>query len=451
MPRGVALVSGAAIALNVASDLGNTFGATPRFGGPLVALATLAAFVALFALALAATRHTARDPLPARWWRPWLVGALAVATLWLGVQSARVALTSWPRDLASTSRYGSDEMYYAQYNAWLVLHGQNPYAGDRLAGALTLYHTDAVTPLRRGAFSDPSHPPTPSQIRQIVAAYLANPAAPPPQIEPATTHSYPALSFVLAMPSVWAGLPTIGLAQILALLALAAGLVAQAPPGWRWAVVALCLFDVDGWRSVAGSDFAIWTVAGVALVWMARDRRWLAALALGATCAVQQTAWFAAPFYLVWVARSRGGRAALVEGAASVAAFVAVNLPWIALSPGAWLRSLALPMTLPLFPTGGGLVGLGLGGALPLWPPAVYSALEFAAWLALLTAYARWWRLATFAGIVLPFLPLLLAWRSPSRYFILEPFLAVLALVLTLREASSPAAGSLTVAMERGE
>jgi len=345
-----------------------------------------------------------------------------------------VVLAQRPAVLASPSNYGSDELYYAHYNAWLVLRGQNPYVGDRLADALHYFHATSVTPLRGGDFGDPLHPPTKAQTTSIVQRYLADPVAPHPNLEPATTHSYPALSFLIVVPSVWLGLPTLGYLQVLGLIALIAALVWLSPPQWRFAVLALCLLDVDGIRSVANSDFEIWTAAGIALVWLLRERPWLAAVALGLTCAVQQTAWFAAPFYLVWVLYRRGWRAAIGEAVAAIGAFAAVNLPWIILSPGAWLHSMLLPMTLPLFPTGGGLVGLGLGGALPLWPPAVYSALEYTAYIALLAAYIRWLPRMPYAGVVLPSLALLLAWRSPSRYFILLPFLAIIALVLTWQQ-----------------
>nr|MBA3826944.1 hypothetical protein [Ktedonobacterales bacterium] len=295
-------------------------------------------------------------------------------------------------------------------------------------------------------------------------AYLAAPQAPHPNLAPATTHSYPALSFLLALPSIWAGLPTLGYMQVAALLALIIALIATAPARLRPIIALLCLLDVDGIRSVASSDFAIWTTAGVALVWLLAHRKgeswpeiqrqraprrgvsrwlaawrasqpWLPAIALGLVCAVQQTAWFFAPFYLVWVWRTYDLQRVLREGGVAVGAFLLVNLPWIVSATGPWLRSLFLPVTLPLFPTGGGLVGLGLGGALPLWPPAIYALLEVGAYMGLLALYARWHSRVPLAGLLLPMVALLLAWRSPSRYFILLPFLAIVALVLTLRAA----------------
>ncbi len=493
LPWRVTVLALACFALNLASDLGNTFGNAPRFGGPLVAWSTFLAFLLFFALTLVALADAAwlRAHLPQRFasfrWRPFLLYPLLALSLWTAAQSLQV-MAHWPATLASPRHYGSDEMYYAHYNAWLLLHGQNPYAGEHLSGALRHFGVENITPLRAGAYTDPLRPPTKAQEHALVAAYLANPRAPHPNIAPATTHSYPALSFLIAVPSVWAGVPTLGYAQVAALLALIACCIALAPAPLRLPIALLCLLDADGLRSVAGSDFAIWTAAGVALVWIlgtGRDetrktrsgrntrrngvlsvtnsgekeegrafslfqnlralsflrvlrvssfsRPYLAALALGAVCAVQQTAWFFAPFYLVWVGRARGWRALLREGAMAAGAFVVINLPWMIASSGEWLRSLALPMTLPLFPTGGGLVGLGLGGALPLFPAAAYTALELLAYALLLVCYARWLPRLPYAGMLLPPAALLLAWRSPSRYFILLPFLAIVALVLSER------------------
>jgi uncharacterized membrane protein len=450
LPWQFVAVAGASLALNLASDLANSFSAAPRFGGPLVAWAQLLLYGALFALGVAASvrtdlfsHHHARQrvgseggPSLARA-QPWLVAALLLATLVANVQTIRVMAVSWPRTLASAANYGSDEMYYAHYNAWLTLHGRNPYAGDNLASALRYFQADKVTLLRVAPFTDPLRPPSQAQERAIVAAYLAHPQAPHPNLEPATTHSYPALSFLLALPAVWLGLPAIGLTQVLGLLALIAGIVAHTPARYRVVALALCLMNVDGARSVAGSDFAIWIAVGVALVWLMgslRRQPW-DAVALGAVCAVQQTAWFFAPFYLVWIWREQGIHAAVRGAGVALGTFLAINLPWIILTPGAWLRSLVLPMTLPLFPTGSGLVGLGLGGALPVWSPLVYSALEFGAYAALLATYARWEQVAPYAGMVLPPLALMLAWRSPNRYVILLPFLILLAAILTLRDA----------------
>jgi hypothetical protein len=139
LPGRVWLVAGACFALNLASDLGNSFGNSPHFGGPWVALATLLAFATCFALALWATCDEPAAYLGARWrWlaappaRPYIVYPLLLLAVWTATQSVAVA-AHLPRTLASPSHYGSDEMYYAHYNAWLLLHGHNPYVGDHLS------------------------------------------------------------------------------------------------------------------------------------------------------------------------------------------------------------------------------------------------------------------------------------------------------------------------------
>ncbi len=438
VPAPLVLAALAAFALNALSLVDISFSTAPRVGGAGIAVLKLALVLALFALATCAT---IMPSLPAPAWpgraRGSLVALVALGVLWSAGQSVPVILR-WPQAVATPQHYGSDEMVYAHYNAWLVLHGQNPYDGERLSGALRYFAVDQITPLRTGAFRDPLHPPTLEQTRALVATFLTNPAAPPPEIAPATTHSYPALSFLIAVPSVWAGLPTLGYAQIAGLLALIALILIVTPPRWRIVAGVLCLVDADGLRSVATSDFAIWTALGVGLIFaLGFGRRHphpiLAAMFLGMACAVQQTAWFFAPFVLIAIWRKRGMRAAMYEGALALGAFLLINLPWIILSPREWLRSLVLPMTLPLFPTGVGLVGLGLGGALPLFPPIVYAILEVVAFAGALAAYWRWHDRFPYAGMILPLAAVMLAWRSPTRYIILLPFLAILAAALAAR------------------
>ncbi|HEV2461577.1 MAG TPA: hypothetical protein VGS80_24745, partial [Ktedonobacterales bacterium] len=171
------------------------------------------------------------------------------------------------------------------------------------------------------------------------------------------------------------------------------------------------------------------------------------ALLLGAACTIKQTAWLAVPFYVVWVWRERGaaeaGRRALIVAGV----FLAINAPWIAASPGAWLTSMSLPVSLPLLPDGSGIVGLSLSGLLPLAPSWVYGVLET---LAFAGAVVWYWRAAPrypLAGLVLPLLPLFFAWRSSERYFVLLPLAGLLALALTLR-AGAAAEGSGKVVAE---
>jgi hypothetical protein len=430
-------------ALAASSNLANSFDA-PRAGGPLVALALFLALTLAVALFLAATlTRLPRVSLAERYRRAvhWLIyplllwAALTAVTTTIGVLASGFATSLTTQHV----RYGSDDLYYNHYNAILVLRGQNPYTGEHLAGEVRYFGDRAYTPLARGRFADVRHYPTRAEMDAVVDAYLAHPDVPPLELDPRTTHSYPALAFLVNLPVVALGLPSVALPQILLFVALCAAIAWAAPPPYRPLVALLLLATADGARQVAGSDFEIWPLALVALAWLARERRWTSALLLGAACATKQTAWLAAPFYLVWVWRTYGLSEASRRVAIALGAFVAVNLPWIVVSPGAWLASIFLPVSLPLLPDGSGLVALSLGGLLPLFPSWVYGLLEVAALVAALALYWRRLPRMPFAGLVLPVVPLLLAWRSSERYFVLLPLLGLLAAVLTLSHATKVA------------
>jgi uncharacterized membrane protein len=149
----------------------------------------------------------------------------------------------------------------------------------------------------------------------------------------------------------------------------------------------------------------------------------------------------------LWVWREHGLAEALRRAGIALATFTLINFPWIIVSPAAWARSLFLPVTLPLFPQGSGLVGLMLASDLPWLPSLVYGMLELAVWLG---AMAWFWRIlprAPFAGLILPLVPLLFAWRRPGRYFTLLTLLTAAALALTLRrEARKIPSSELTPA-----
>jgi hypothetical protein len=434
VPLSVTLTGLGCMALAASSDLANTFDA-PRRGGLLVTLLLLLTLLLAFACFLAAAHVPApRLPVRLRQAARLLIYPVVLWAILTAVQTTSILIGGMARDLTQTPpRYGSDDLYYNHYNALLVLRGENPYTGPWLVDGIRYFHNLAYTPLARGRFADPRHYPSQAQMDAVAREYVAHPQSPPPELDPATTHSYPAGAFLVNIPAVWAGLPSVGATQIALLVALLAVAVTQTPSPWGWLVGLLILADADGARQVTSSDFEIWPLALLAFAWLSRERRWLPALLLGAACAVKQTAWLAAPFYLIWVWRSRGRGEATRQAGIALAAFLAINAPWIVASPGAWLHSIALPVTLPLLPDGSGIVGLSLAGGLPLLPPWVYSGLELAALACGLVWYwTKGYARFPYAALVLPLLPLVLAWRSSERYFVLLPVAAAVALALTL-------------------
>lgn len=446
-PRSIVLTGAGCIALAASSDIANTFDA-PRRGGPLVAILLCATLALAFICFIAATfpamskpqAQSGSNPLSnlMRQLQPYLIYLILLWALVTALQAPTIlgrgltrGLTQWPPS------YGSDDLYYNQYNASLVLRGENPYTGVRLLDEIRYFHKLDYTPLARGRFANPRHYPSRAEMDAIMREYLAHPQSPPVEIDPRTTHSYPSGAFLVDLPTIWAGIPSVAVAQIAAFLALACLIVWATPAPWRLVTTLLLLSAADGIRQVTGGDFEIWPLALVAGAWLTRKHRLRSALLLGAACAIKQTAWIAAPFYLLWIWRMHGRQEALRRAGAALGAFLALNLPWIIASPRPWLSSQLLPVSLPLLPDGSGIIGLSLTGALPLAPTWYYSALELAALFAALVWYWRSASRAPLAGLVLPLIPLFFAWRSSERYFVLLPLLAVLALALALQQTQA--------------
>jgi uncharacterized membrane protein len=428
------LAGGGCMLLAASSDLANTFD-SPRAGGPAIALLLFATLLLAFVLfALACRRVVPAFLRRRRHLLRWLIYPIVLWSFFTAYQTSSIVLHSIVTSLSAATepRYGSDDMYYNHYNAWLVLHGQNPYVGERLAAALRYFGTTAFTPLARGRFADVRHYPNRAALDAVIRGYLADPSVIPVEVDPSTTHSYPAGAFLVNLPAVWAGLPSIAITQLLLLLLLLILICRAAPPLWQPLVLLLLLSLADGSRQVAGGDFEIWPLALIAMAWIYRDRSWVSAILVGGACAIKQTAWLAAPFYIVWVWHTYGIREAGKRAAISLGIFLVINLPWIVASFRPWLGSLLLPVGLPLLPDGSGVIGLSLVGILPLLPSWVYGLLEVALFLGALWWYWRNWEHYPFAGLVLPLLPLLGAWRSSERYFVLLPLLGVLATALTL-------------------
>ena len=440
LPPAVILAGLGCMLLAASSDIANSTNA-PRQGGPGAALLLFVALAGAFGCFIASAHRRAVTPARAgrfRWTR-WLIYPILLWSLFTATQTVGILWRGAERSLTVLRvRYGSDDMYYNHYNAWLVLHGKNPYVGEWLTSEVAYFGDRAYTPIARGAFSDLRRYPTRAQMDAIVGEYLANPRVALPELNPATTHSYPAGAFLTALPAVWAGAPSIAITQIALFLAVIV-FVASRTPGRLQALVitALLLATADGARQVSGADFEIWPLALVIAAWLLGERSRLSAIALGAACAIKQTAWIAAPFYLVWVWRQRGRDEAVRRGLVALVTFLAINLPWIVASPGAWLSSMALPVSLPLLPDGSGVIGLSLTGLLPLFPSWVYSALEGVALAGALWWYWRRAHAYPYVGLALPLLPLLAAWRSSERYFLLLPLAALAMVALSLRASAS--------------
>jgi hypothetical protein len=337
--------------------------------------------------------------------------------------------------------YDSDAAAFNHYNADLVLRGQNPYTADgTFWDALRRFPSVGATPLRAGRYAGSQLGPSLAQVVADAHSEATTPSERGPEFAPASLHSYPALSFLVFVPGVWAGLPTTFWTSLLFLIAFLAAAIWGAPRR---------LWLPLGVVALANSLLAFWTLRGsfevvallpALLAWRTLDRRILSPTLLGLACAVKQVVWPLAPFYLVLVWRREGPRAALLRVPIVVVAFLIPNLPFALAAPGAWAANLLLPMTLPIFPSGVGVIALARAGIVPLWQPWVYSVLELLALAALVVWIARV-RITPPAGaaLVLGMLPLAFAWHSLFAYFMALPVLAIAAaLPLFQGETAAP-------------
>jgi hypothetical protein len=99
------------------------------------------------------------------------------------------------------------------------------------------------------------------------------------------------------------------------------------------------------------------------------------------------------------------------------------------MGPGDWLAGILGPVRDPLFALGVGLITLPIAKILPLWPAATYLKLEVAAYALCLGHFLRRGRATPALALLLPLIPMALAWRSLHTYFMFLPLLAAAALV----------------------
>ena len=394
-------------------------------------VAAVASALALAALALAALPHAPRafvrfGECYARWaWARLAALALAIA-LALGTAATFAGGALFALGRPPAEGYTTDILAFSAVNGRLALAGRNPYTSDdAFWSALRKYPNAMVTPLQRGRFASSPDFPDVARLYEAQREAATHPDLPYPEFDPRTLHSYPALSFLVYVPLIAAGIDNILWLHVLVYWALFAWLVWLAPPRWRgWSA----LIAGTALTTVGGSLFTANEVIAIAFIltaWRYRRAVWLSAALLGLGCAFKQYVWFFTPIFLAEALARRGWTDALRRGLIALGAFLAPNLPFIIASPRAWWESLWLPMSSGLFREGVGVVALSMDHALPYAPPWFYSALEMAT-LAGVTLLV--WRRAASLGEATPLLalvPLFFAGRAFASYFAFAPWLAL--------------------------
>jgi hypothetical protein len=403
-PRGVgqrgapagAPVSSTHRTLSVVAALGLLWPTSLAWGGIVAAPVTGLAVIVLFGaiLWLAHAVITAPDEV-----------ALCRLDRWLLVVGL-LALGAWTATYLRTHTYGSDEAAFTQGAATLLLHGHDPY-GAHLAGWLDTFgiNSRVVTFTMSGGTVD--------------------------------TFGYPALPLLVAAPFVWltGGGQAIPIVDVLVLMATTVAAFLALRPGLR----PLCVVVAIGFPTL--SQYALsgmveilavaaltvvaarWTDIGASGRLTRRDA--VRGAALGLALATNQLAWFISPFFFVAVFLVRRPALGPRRAAAlclrflliAVAVFAAVNAPFVAWDPSAWLHGVSAPLTQHAIPYGQGLVGLAVflrlgGGRLDLFNDA--GALLYLALLILFSARVR--RLGP-AWVLLPTAALFVSGRSLAAYW----------------------------------
>ncbi len=332
---------------------------------------------------------------------PWAERALAATTM--GLTLTGFFLWSYVQVVTAPS-YGTDELAFDQYAAQLLRHGTNPYTHS-MAPAFHLFHVspDGYTFLLNG--------------------------------HAVTALSYPALSFLLYVPflvlgwsaqlAVGVNVAAWGLAIVLAFVLL--------PRQIRPLAIVVGSLDVYAGYAVGGVTDALFVplLIGAVYRWdtFARARGWRAwrgPVLLGLAMAVKQTPWLVLPFLVGGVVLEAAGPR-LVDGlkaggrylAIALGTFLVPNLPFVVLSPHAWLTDVTTPIVSNSVPAGQGLVELSLflgigGGSLDAYRDALVVV-----FVVLLAVYlATYPRLKAWA-VLIPSMALFFAARSLGSYLVM--------------------------------
>ncbi len=321
--------------------------------------------------------------------------------------------------------YNTDSAAFNHAAARLLLAGKNPYTSTMASAAHLLQHpANNWTYTVSGGFVDHV--------------------------------SYPAGSFLLPVPALALGFnhAVVDWIDLFAWIATGVLIFALLPAALRW--LGCLLLSAPIFAAIFGSGgtdavvlpflvLAVWRWDRFSLGRRAGLLRWMSPVALGLACSIKQTPWFCVPFLLLGVfieARNAGRRHPLRPTlsylVATLAAFLAVNLPFIVWSPGAWARGTFLPFAEPLVADGQGLVTLVLHGfahgvSLPLLTVAGLLTLLslLAVFVAAYPAMKRIWL------ILLP-LSFFVATRSLSSY-LLDMVPAALVAAASVAPAVAPA------------
>lgn len=336
----------------------------------------------------------------------WIVPAkhhVALEHLSFGAAILTILLANGPV-LATTRFFNTDAAAFNQRATELLVNGKNPYTATFNAAHLLLDHANEFWTYTLGG----------GHVDKV---------------------SYPAGSFLLQAPLQILGLQHLGTnwLDLIAWIVAAFILYLVSPSYAKWLSPLLLLASMFTYMFTFGGTDALFVpfMMLAALNWdrfvtptSSRWAKWIGPVSLGVACSIKQTPWFTVPFFVVGIAIEASHqdvpvlRTVARYSALVVAAFFAINIPFIVWSPGAWLHGVLLPMTQPLIPDGQGLVSLVTHGLLHVVHPLDLQIASLLIMVALLGAFYFWYPLLKrswmFAIPMILFLPS----RSLSSYLV---------------------------------
>lgn len=323
----------------------------------------------------------------------------AWATAVIGVLS----FVAWAAiSVHNSPAYGTDELAFDQYSAWLVQHGFNPYTHP-MGRAFEMFR---VSP---GGYT---YTLSGGQVTQL---------------------SYPALSFLLYLPFLllgWSKQLGVGLDVV------------------GWVIATLLTFkllprDLRPAALILGSAMAYVQLSVIGLTDMAfmpmlilaayrwdrfgtARRYYVGPVMLGLAMCVKQTPWPILPFVLIALTLDERARTSLEAGLRRAAryllvvliAFLIPNLPFLLQAPSAWVHGSLTPVIRSLVPAGQGAIGFSLflhigGGSL-----RAYTLLMALVFVLLLVSYVGTYPLLRATTFALPAVAYFFGVRSYTDYLL---------------------------------
>ncbi|WP_297217608.1 glycosyltransferase family 87 protein [Thermoplasma sp.] len=178
--------------------------------------------------------------------------------------------------------------------------------------------------------------------------------------------------------------------------------------------------------TIAGVSSIIW-VTLLALAYVFREKPYISGIFLGLSVAYKQDPVIVVPFFLYFILKEYGGIHEAKFILASAASFLAVNLPFIIMNPGAWLISILSVANQNIIGVGSGPSILAFAGYYPI-DPLYFSVLVMAMEIFLFFVYVRYYNALKYAFFAFPILVMLFNFRVLISYLMYWPFLIMLIL-----------------------